>query len=66
MLAVIIFMMLVYRESLKESCLSYEKLMNEFKKICNRGQKGSFFRNLFLKYYKDFRYILQIKEKGVV
>ena len=35
MLAVIIFMMLVYRESLKESCLSYENLVNEFKKICN-------------------------------
>ena len=35
MLAVIIFMMLVYRESLKESCLSYEKLVNEIKKICN-------------------------------
>ena len=35
MLAVIIFMMLVYRESLKESCLSYEKIVNEFKKICN-------------------------------
>ena len=39
MLAVIIFMMLVYRESLKESCLSYEKLVNEIKKICNRWQK---------------------------
>ena len=36
MLAVIIFMMLVYRESLKESCLSYEKIVNEFKKICNQ------------------------------
>ena len=45
MLAVIIFMMLVYRESLKESCLSYEKLVKD---------------------YKVFRYILQIKGKGVV
>ena len=36
MLAVIIFMMLVYRESLKESCLSYEKTVNEFKKFCNQ------------------------------
>ena len=39
MLAVIIFMMLVYRESLKESCLSYEKLVNEIEKICNRWKK---------------------------
>jgi hypothetical protein len=42
MLAVIIFMMLVYRESLKESCLSYEKLVNEIEKICNRWKKAPF------------------------
>ena len=35
-----IFMMLVYRESLKESCLSYEKLVNEIEKICNRWKKS--------------------------
>ena len=45
MLAVIIFMMLVYRESLKESCLSYEKLVNEIKKICNREQNKTGFGN---------------------
>ena len=45
MLAVIIFMMLVYRESLKESCLSYEKLVNEIKKICNRRQNRAVFGN---------------------
>lgn len=43
MLAVIIFMMLVYRESLKESCLSYEKLVNEFEKICNFLEKWAIF-----------------------
>lgn len=43
MLAVIIFMMLVYRESLKESCLSYEKLVNEFEKICNFLEKWAVF-----------------------
>ena len=42
MLAVIIFMMLVYRESLKESCLSYEKLVNEIEKICNRRKQAPF------------------------
>ena len=42
MLAVIIFMLLVYRESLKESCLSYEKLVNEFEKICNSLENGLF------------------------
>jgi len=39
----IIFMMLVYRESLKESCLSYEKLVNEFEKICNFLEKWAVF-----------------------
>ena len=65
MLAVIIFMLLVYRESLKESCLSYEKLVNEFEKICNSLENGLFWR-LVIKDYKVFRYILQIKGKGVV
>ena len=29
----------IYQESLKESCLSYEKLVNEFEKICNFLEK---------------------------
>ena len=32
----IIFMVLVYPENMMESCLSYEKIVNEFKKICNQ------------------------------
>ena len=47
MLAVIIFMMLVYRESLKESCLSYEKIVNECQKIYEAGLFG------ILKNYKS-------------
>ena len=52
MLAVIIFMMLVYRESLKESCLSYEKLVNEFEKICNSLENGLFLEISYKKIIK--------------
>ena len=52
MLAVIIFMMLVYRESLKESCLSYEKLVNEFEKICNSLENGLFLEICYKKIIK--------------
>ena len=52
MLAVIIFMMLVYRESLKESCLSYEKLVNEFEKICNFLENGLFLEISYKKIIK--------------
>lgn len=52
MLAVIIFMLLVYRESLKESCLSYEKLVNEFEKICNSLENGLFLEISYKKIIK--------------
>ena len=52
MLNVIIFMMLVYRESLKESCLSYEKLVNEFEKICNSLENGLFLEISYKKIIK--------------
>lgn len=52
MLAGIIFMMLVYRESLKESCLSYEKLVNEFEKICNSLENGLFLEISYKKIIK--------------
>ena len=52
MLAVIIFMLLVYRESLKESCLSYEKLLNEFEKICNSLENGLFLEISYKKIIK--------------
>ena len=52
MLAVIIFMMLVYRESLKESCLSYEKLVNEIEKICNSLENGLFLEISYKKIIK--------------
>ena len=52
MLAVIVFMMLVYRESLKESCLSYEKLVNEFEKICNSLENGLFLEISYKKIIK--------------
>ena len=52
MLAAIIFMMLVYRESLKESCLSYEKLVNEFEKICNSLENGLFLEISYKKIIK--------------